>query len=162
MSKKPTGLAAQTRRMQGHAKTASGIAAGSTVLTLEGALPVEHLTPGDRIITRGGIRTLKALTVNVHRDAQVIRIGDSTLGPDRPIDELIVARDQKIMVRDWRAKAMFGAERAVVEARRLTDGEYIRAETVPELRLFTLDLGAPAVIYVNAQELALEPQGVTA
>ena len=31
-----------------------GVTQGARVMTLDGALPVEFLTPGDRVITRGG------------------------------------------------------------------------------------------------------------
>lgn len=166
MSKKTTGLAAGDRRAQGHEQgtqqVSGGIAAGSIVMTLDGTLPVEHLTPGDRIITRDGLRVLRGLAVTCAREATIIRIGASTLGPDRPQDDAIVAPRQKVLVRDWRAKAMFGTERAMVEAERLVDGEFIRAETVAELRLFSLQFDAPAVIYVNELELGIEPATVEA
>lgn len=166
MSKKTTGLAAGNRRELGHSQGATvgsgGVAAGSVVMTLDGALPIEHLTPGDRIITRDGLRVLRGLNVRVARNSTTIRIGASTLGPDRPQDDVIVAPDQKVLVRDWRAKAMFGTERAMVEAERLVDGEFIRAEAVAELRLFTLEFDAPVVIYVNDLELGVEPATVKA
>ena len=45
---------------------ASGAIAGGTVIyTLEGALPVEFLSPGDRIITRNGARHLRHVSVRV-------------------------------------------------------------------------------------------------
>ncbi|RPE71248.1 hypothetical protein EDD53_0363 [Pacificibacter maritimus] len=37
----------------------NGIALGTLVLTADGALPVEYLEQGDRIITRSGMRTLR-------------------------------------------------------------------------------------------------------
>ncbi|GHE00267.1 hypothetical protein U879_12020 [Defluviimonas sp. 20V17] len=139
-----------------------GIAAGSIVLTTDGALPVEHLTAGDRIITRDGIRQLRGVSVRCLRRARAVRIGASTLDRDCPEADLLVAPDQKVLVSDWRAKALFGAPRAMVEARRLIDGEFIRAETVETLRVFDLDLGRPAVIYANGLELGLDPAAVSA
>ncbi len=41
---------------------AAGLAPGTIIFTLEGALPVEYLSPGDRIITRAGMRVLRALS----------------------------------------------------------------------------------------------------
>ena len=35
------------------------LACGTQVMTSEGLLPVEYLTPGDRIITRNGMRELR-------------------------------------------------------------------------------------------------------
>lgn len=34
---------------------------GTEVLTLDGSLPVEYLSPGDRIITRNGMRVLRGI-----------------------------------------------------------------------------------------------------
>lgn len=36
-----------------------GFAKGTAILTAEGALPVEYLEPGDRIVTRSGMQPLK-------------------------------------------------------------------------------------------------------
>lgn len=157
MSKQTTGLAAGNRRAEGHDQSA-GIRAGTIILTLEGALPVEHLSEGDRIITRDGVRVLRGLSVRVLRDAAAIRIGAGTLGNTRPQDDLTVAPGQKILVRDWRAQALYGTDRAMIPAARLVDGEFVRNVTLEELRLFTLHLDAPAVIYAGGIELGVEPE----
>ncbi len=39
----------------------TGLVAGAEVLTIEGLMPVEFLEPGDRIVTRGGVRRLAEL-----------------------------------------------------------------------------------------------------
>ncbi len=144
-------------QVMGNAPTAAlemtGFADGTLVLTLDGALPVEFLNPGDRIITRDGARTLRAVSVVVV-SGDVIRIGARTLGHDRPEDEIVVGTGQGILVRDWRAKAMYGAAQAMVPAARMADGEMIRRETVDGLRLFTLGFDAPVVIYAGGLELA--------
>lgn len=41
------------------ARRGSGLPEGTIVLTLDGALPVEFLCPGDRIVTRAGMRVLR-------------------------------------------------------------------------------------------------------
>ncbi|MEZ5716368.1 MAG: Hint domain-containing protein [Paracoccaceae bacterium] len=61
-----------------------GFVPGGIVLTLDGALPVEHLVPGDRIVTRD---TGMAILRGVERfgalcDSVAVRAG--TLGADRP------------------------------------------------------------------------------
>ena len=40
-----------------------GMAPGTIIYTLDGALPVEYLAPGDRIITRAGMRVLRDISV---------------------------------------------------------------------------------------------------
>ena len=128
--------------------------AGTPVLTLDGEMPVEFLQPGDRILTRAGARRLKQIEVTVVRNARVIKISHGTLGVDCPTEDLTVSAAQEILVRDWRAKAMFGASQAMIPAARLADGEYIRAETLAEARFFSLSFEDDAVIYAGGLELA--------
>lgn len=127
--------------------------AGTPVLTLDGALPVEYLQPGDRILTRAGMRRLAQVEVAVVRNARVVRIAHGTLGVDCPEEDLVVAANQQVLVRDWRAKALYGVPAALIPAARLADGEYIRCETLPEARLFTLVFQDEAVIYASGVEL---------
>ncbi len=39
----------------------TGLPPGTIIFTMEGALPIEFLCPGDRIITRAGMRVLRAV-----------------------------------------------------------------------------------------------------
>lgn len=130
------------------------IALGTPVLTLDGEMPVEFLSPGDRIITRTGVCRLVAVEVRVVQNARVIRIGQGMLGHERPEIDMIVSPDQPILIRDWRAQAMYGAALAMIPAARLADGEYIRDEVLDEVRLYSLHLADDAVIYANGLELA--------
>ena len=138
-----------------------GLACGTTVLTLDGILPVEFLSPGDRIVTRDGAQRLASIEVTVVQNARVIRISEGTLGIDRPEGDMVVSPDQPIMIRDWRAKAMFGTKAAMVPAARLVDGAYIRAEVLPQVRFYTLRFANDAVIYAGGLELACAPVLVT-
>ncbi len=127
---------------------------GTPVLTLEGELPVEYLSPGDRILTRSGARRLKQVEVTVVQNARVVRVAHGTLGVDRPSEDVTVSAGQQILVRDWRAKALIGAAQAMIAASKLVDGEYIRAETLAEARFFSLAFEDDAVIYAGGLELA--------
>jgi len=140
------------------APSVHGITAGTLVLTLDGELPVQFLAPGDRVITRSGARAIEAVEVTVVRGAEMIRITASALGHDRPETDLFVAPTQPILVRDWRARALYGTDSAMVEAHRLADGDYIRRETVAEVRVFTLRFATPEVIYAGGLELACDPE----
>ena len=135
--------------------------AGTSVLTLEGELPVEFLQPGDRVLTRAGMRRLKQVEVSVVQNARVVCIAHGTLGVDRPAEDVMVSAAQQILVRDWRAKAMFGTNSAMIPAAKLADGEYIRGLTVAEARFFTLSFDEDAVIYTSGLELSC-PALVTA
>lgn len=131
----------------------TGVAMGTRVLTLQGALAVEYLEPGDRVITRAGARTLRAVESLVLRDAAVVTVAAGALGHDRPEAPLCLPAGQPVMLRDWRAQALYGCREAAVPAARLVDGEFLRAESRAELRLFRLVFDAPEVIYADGVEL---------
>lgn len=139
-----------------------GLAQGTLVLTLDGLLPVEYLTPGDRMITRKGAMRLAEVEMTLVQNARVICISADTLGSDCPVDDIRVSPDQPVFVRDWRARALTGQDRAMIAAARLVDGEFIRAEVMPELRLYTLRFAEEAVIYAAGLELSCTAATVTA
>ncbi len=139
-----------------------GIAMGTQVMTADGALPVEYLTPGDRILTRDGMRRLMSVEVTVIENAAMIRISASTLGDDKPCEDLLVSPDQRVFIRDWRAKALLGSKTAMIAAKRLADGQYIHGVTLPAARLYALRFAQPCVIYAGDLELACEVAAITA
>ena len=83
-----------------------------------------------------------------------MRIRASSLGHDRPEQDLLVAPGQPILIRDWRAKAIFGQPVAAIPAARLADGEFVCLETHRQVRLFTLRFDEDEVIYAEGLELA--------
>ncbi|SEM87583.1 Hint domain-containing protein [Gemmobacter aquatilis] len=145
----------------GHAIHRSGLTAGIPVLTLDGAIPVEFLCPGDRIITRDGARSLRGISVSAS-PAAMVRVCASTIGVEQPEDDMVITAETCILVRDWRARALRGCDQAAIPAARLIDGEYIRAEPASDARIFTLEFDAPVVIYAGGLELALTPAPVVA
>ena len=130
-----------------------GMSAGTIVLTLSGAMPVEFIAPGDKVITRAGARSVVAVDIAVVQNARMIRICEGVLGRDRPEADTMVVPTQPILIRDWRAKAMTGVDQAVMTAERLVDGDYIRVEAVPEARIVTLRFADDQVIYAAGLEL---------
>ncbi|MBA4326444.1 MAG: hypothetical protein C0426_15830 [Rhodobacter sp.] len=124
------------------------------VRTLDGVLPVEYLTPGDRIVTRSGARRLTSVSVQSRKVVDLVRIRASTIGHDRPEQDLLVSPGQPILIRDWRAKAIFGVPVAAIPASRLADGEFVCMETHAQVRLFTLRFDEDEVIYAEGLELA--------
>jgi hypothetical protein len=131
-----------------------GMLAGTMVMTMDGALPVEYLGPGDRVVTRRGAARVATVEVTVVENARVVRIAHDTLGVDMPHEDVTVAAAQPIAVQGWRAKALCGTDQAVLPASRLTDGEYIRAETLSEARFFKLTFAEPTLIYAGGLMLA--------
>lgn len=142
-----------------------GLLSGTLVRTMDGLLPVEFLAPGDRIICRDGARRLLQITASQHDQITLVRVRASTIGHDRPDQDILLAPDQPILIRDWRAKALYGQEAAAIPAYRLADGEFILTETRKNICLFTLQFAEEEVIYAEGLELAcpaFEPAIATA
>jgi len=140
------------------------VPAGTTVFALDGSLPAEALFPGDRIITRdGGARTLRAVLCHrLPEGAPLIQITRDALG-GKPDQTLLLPPDQPILIRDWRARALFGARTALVPVRRLVDGQMIRAVRSTGLSLLALQFDRPHVIYAGGLELlSADPAPVAA
>ena len=80
----------QTRAYPLHA----GIVAGSIIFTAEGEIPVEYLSPGDKVVTRdSGMVTL--LDTFIYRiSAQAVAIKAGSLGHTRPDHNVIIPRSQ--------------------------------------------------------------------
>ncbi len=132
----------------------NALPAGMVVLTLDGALPVEFLNEGDRVISRNsGVATLVRVT-RYRRTIPTIAIKHGTLGVSRPERDAIVPSSQEIHVRDWRAATLSRADQALVPAIRLVDGEFVRNAGKMTLDLFELHFDAPQIIYADGLELA--------
>lgn len=137
-----------------------GLALGTKVLTLDGELPVEFLEPGDRILTRSGSRRLISVEVSLVKNARMMRVGASTLGRERPEEDVLLPAAQPVLVRDWRAKAMAGSSQAMIPISRLADGEFIRGEIVAEVRLFALAFEEEVVVYAGGLELVCPKEAI--
>ena len=132
-----------------------GLSEGTEILTLAGALPVEYLAAGMRIITRNGTRKLKAIHSR-QVSGRMVCISASALGVDQPADDLHIDANAQILIRDWRARALKGCDQAMMVAAKLVDGEYIRFED-RSARLYSLEFDGPEVIFAGGLELAIEP-----
>jgi len=163
MSDRTTGLVHGAKDAGMRRKVTSapaGIAAGTVVLTLDGALPVDFIEPGDRIITRDGMRVVREVTVHRY-SGPAIRIAAGALGHDRPEQDLVLPAETPVLVRDWRAEALFGARQAVVPVERLADGEFIATVTALSLRLYDLRFDTAQVIYAEGLEISCAAVGAT-
>ncbi|MFU8776895.1 MAG: Hint domain-containing protein [Roseovarius sp.] len=131
-----------------------GLLADSIILTLAGERRVSDLKVGDRVITRdSGTAVLSGIVRHRLRGAAV-RILAGSLGHTRPEQDVTLPAGQLLLVRDWRAKALFGDTQALVPATRLVDGEFVTLEAAQEVTLFTLDFAIPHILYVDGLELA--------
>jgi hypothetical protein len=132
---------------------AIGFLAGTPVMTAEGELPVELLGPGDRVITRRGMAQVVAVEMRSQQSADVVVVSPDTLGVGRPGTDVRLAPDQRVLVRDWRAKALWGVAEAAVPVSQLVDGEFIRQERVALAHFVTLRLARDAVVMAGGLDL---------
>lgn len=136
------------------AANVAGLAAGTTVMTLDGELPVEHLNIGDRVITRdAGMAVLRDVRSKEVLVAS-IQIKAGSLGHTRPQDDMIVGPDTLVHIRDWRAKALFGADVATVKAKRLIDGEFVSEQAPKTLTVYELVFDRQHILYADGLEVA--------
>ena len=140
----------------------TGLVAGAEVLTIEGLMPVEFLEPGDRIVTRGGVRRLAELQRGSYSGRACVVMGGS-LGHMLPGRDTMLTPRTRVLVRDWRAQVMFNCEIALVAVEALVDELFVKEVTVRDMPLFTLVFEAPQVIYAGGMELSAgDPVSVAA
>lgn len=144
----------QTAKYNSYAHRDTGLLRGTTLLTLDGEMPVEVIGVGDKLITRdSGI----ARVMHIQRSTRMVHsiaLAAGSLGHTRPERDAVLAGDQMCLIRDWRAQAMFGADRALVAARALVDGEFIRDLGMQEQTLFQIFCDGPHVLYADGLELS--------
>lgn len=132
----------------------AGIIAGTKVLTMKGEMPVEALTPGIKIITRDtGFAVLDAVTCR-EMSLAAVRIKAGSLGHHRPETDMRATPGALILLRDWRAQALFGQPQALVPARRLVDGEFVAQEAESLHQVYELTFSKQHIVYADGIELA--------
>jgi hypothetical protein len=132
-----------------------GLVAGTILLTADGEIPVEYLSPGDRIITRNAGMVALAAVSSVRQVAEAVAIAAGALGHARPHHNVMLPAAQMVLVRDWRAKALRGATQAVMPAGCLIDDEFITALGAREMTLVRLGFDAPHVVYADGLEISV-------
>lgn len=148
------GLKENIAAFDGVSTTVAGLSAGTIVMTLDGEIPAEHLNAGDKIITRDtGIAVLKELRV---RDVTVapVSVKAGSLGHTRPDRDTLLGPDTLVHIRDWRAKALFGADVATVKAKRLIDGEFVAEAKPRSMKVYELVFEKQHIVYANGLEVA--------
>ena len=135
---------------------AGGLPATACALTAAGARSLADLLPGDRVITRdGGIRTLRGLLPCPCGTQPMVRIPAGALGTGRPARDLHLPSGQRLLLRGWRAQALYGAAQALVPAARLVEGRVIAwapPGRAPDLLMPCFE--APHILYIEGLELA--------
>lgn len=133
---------------------AAGFMAGSVIMTMNGEARVRDVRPGDRIITRdSGMAVLRSVRSR-RVTTRAVRIKAGSLGHTRPERDVTLPAGQPMLIRDWRAEAVFGAKQATVAAGRLVDGEFITLRDGVTMTIHELVFDSLHVVYVDGLEVA--------
>ena len=131
----------------------TGLIQGSLLLTLDGEMPVEFLSVGDKLITRDtGISKVVHIQ-RCRREVHTIALAAGSLGHTRPERDAHLAGDQMVLIRDWRARALFNSERALVAARALVDEEFITDLGLQDTTIYQIFCDGPHILYADGLEL---------
>lgn len=102
-------------------------AAGTLISTVDGAVPVERLRPGDRVMTADHGLSRVAWTgqrrVRGRGAAAPVVIRAGALGNAR---DLVVSQQHRMLVGGWRAELLYGATEVLVAAIHLVNDDTIR------------------------------------
>lgn len=139
--------------------------AGSRVLTSRGEAAIETLVPGDRVITRdhGMALVHDVIHTRVSPGTPMVMVPANAMGAARPERDIALPPDQPLVLRDWRARTIFGAHEARVAVARLVDGSVIRFTRTKGCEVYSLVLDRPSALYVDGLEIvsgsrsAMEP-----
>ncbi len=148
------GQDSQAGQFSPYAVLDTGLLHGAVLLTLDGEIPVEFLSIGDKLITRDtGVSRVLHIQ-RMRRAVHTIALAAGSLGHTRPERDALLAGDQMILIRDWRARALFNSERALVAARTLVDNEFITDLGMVETTLYQIFCDGPHILYADGLELS--------
>lgn len=131
-----------------------GFQPDSIILTLDGEMPVGALVAGSRAITRDSGMAIVTSVIARRVTTRAVRFAAGALGHARPMRDVLLPAGQPLLIRDWRARAMFGARQAMVPARNLVDGEFVTDEGACRMTLVEVLLARAHLLYVDGLEVA--------
>jgi len=67
--------------------------------------------------------------------------------------DMVMGPDTLVHIRDWRAKALFGADVATVKAKRLIDGEFVSEISATTMTFYELIFDRQHIVYVDGLEV---------
>ena len=130
----------------------AGLVSDARVFTADGEYAVQDLQVGDRLITRMGMVPITRIDT-FSMVTRAIYVIAGSLGHNRPDRDSLLAGDQTVLLRDWRARAYGQEPEVFVPARMLVAGEFVRDLGMQPMTLYRVFCAAPQVIYADGMEL---------
>ncbi|MEM7507358.1 MAG: Hint domain-containing protein [Pseudomonadota bacterium] len=145
--------------------TVACFAAGTLIDTAMGPRPVEDLIRGMMIRTLDNgyqpLRWIGEARVPAVCQMAPIRFAPGSIGNERP---LLLSRQHRVLLRDWRADLLFGESEVLVKAAHLVNDHSIRPiESAGEVRYFHLGFDNHEVVFaegVPAESFSPGPEGL--
>ena len=135
---------------------------GTRILTDRGYVAVEDLTVGCRVRTRdAGVQrlvwvgdvALSAADLRARPEFQPVRIRAGAFGAGRPVRDMLVSPQHRILVRNWMAELHFGIPEVLIAAQHLIDGTTIaRAPQETGMRYLHIMCDAHHIIWADGLE----------
>ncbi|MCR9127834.1 MAG: Hint domain-containing protein [Rhodobacteraceae bacterium] len=130
-----------------------GLPAGTEVLTLDGAVPVEFVTPLCSVLTRrGGALRVAEIRLDV-RPVALVQLRPRALGVRSPARAVTLPAEQLVQLRGHRAVALFGRECAEARLGDLIDGDRVVDLGQRTTFVHILAFDRPQVIYAGGIEV---------
>jgi len=104
---------------------AQGILRGAMIACEDDDVPIENVRIGDIVNTLSDGPQVVRWVGNASNSAKVVEIKAGALGRNTPIEALIVAPAQRMVVSGWQAEVLFSETRVMVSAEALVNGESI-------------------------------------
>jgi hypothetical protein len=135
----------------------AGIATGTEILTQRGARGVETLLVGDKVITRDhGFQALR--WIGLVQQAGAIRFEAGALGAH---DEITLAPETRVLIRNPLVKVLFGEEEVFARVRDLINGSSIRELQGSAVPMVQLLFDQHEILRAAEMEVeSLQPEGV--
>ncbi|MBQ1203607.1 MAG: Hint domain-containing protein [Loktanella sp.] len=105
-------------------------ASGTLIDTPDGPVAVENLSTGDLVMTRDdgpqplawvGASAVDAIDLQLRPNLRPVRIKAGALGGGKPVQDLVVSPQHRVLVRSKIAERMLGEEEVLVAAKQLLD-----------------------------------------
>lgn len=135
---------------------------GTKIATPYGAIPVQDLREGDKILTKdngpqeicwSGARRMTGARLYTMPELRPIRIRAGAFGIARPDDELLVSPEHRLLVKGAVSRALFNTPEVLVRARDLVNGGSVVQDLhLREVTYVHLLLSSHQVIWANGIE----------
>jgi len=131
---------------------------GTEITTLKGQIDAAQLAPGDIVLTRDhGFQEVRdVVTASLTRyqlalapDLAPVCIRADALGPGRPLADMMVAPNHRLLLTGIHADLLSGEEEVFLTAKSLIDGRHVLQTAPEEVTYFVFLFDVPQVIYAN-------------